>query len=384
MKTLNITMLFHYLDSGIVGKDMFLVSKYLGGMLDANVDYVFPKAEHNKQFSGVYRGVNMIPIRSKSKYEATIWSEKEMFWYLIRNAKKIDVLQLFWMNRRNLVFSWVYKKINPTGIVYIKADMNSVPVMGDSLKGWIKGMLYKSIDILSVETKNNYDEIKAGCCGDYLKNVVEWMPNGHDSELRQNLHVIRKGYDKKENLIITVGRLGSKQKNTQMLLDAVAKCNLRDYKVVLIGPVEHDFEPYVNKYFKDNPRLAEKVLFTGPIYDKKELWEWYNRAKIFCLTSTFECMAQVYSEALAFGNYILTTPVTGAKEITDNEELGKFIAFDSSTQLSNELQKLIDDDSRLKNTIPKAFKLSDEVFNWPSLVVTISDKIKKIIKNREK
>ncbi len=95
-------------------------------------------------------------------------------------------------------------------------------------------------------------------------------------------------------------------------------------------------------------------------------------------------MAQVYSEALAFGNYILTTPVTGAKEITDNEELGKFIAFDSSTQLSNELQKLIDDDSRLKNTIPKAFKLSDEVFNWPSLVVTISDKIKKIIKNREK
>lgn len=41
MKTLNITMLFHYLDSGIVGKDMFLVSKYLGGMLDANVDYVF-------------------------------------------------------------------------------------------------------------------------------------------------------------------------------------------------------------------------------------------------------------------------------------------------------------------------------------------------------
>ena len=75
--------------------------------------------------------------------------------------------------------------------------MNSVPVLGNGLKGWIKGMLYKSIDILSVETKNNYDEIKAGCCGDYLKNVVEWMPNGHDSELRQNLHVIRKGYDKK-------------------------------------------------------------------------------------------------------------------------------------------------------------------------------------------
>lgn len=373
-------MLFHYFGPGIVGKDMFLVPKYLGAKLNTDTRFVYPIADINKDFPSIYRGVNLVPIKSSSKYYATIWSEKEMAWWLIKHAREIDILQLFWLSSRNLIFAWIYKKLNSKGIVYIKGDLNTVPRFTKGLKGLVKSRLYKNLDILSVETKEIYDKIKEGYSGEYLKKITRWMPNGFDSELRESLHIKRKGYHEKENLIITVGRIGTKEKNNEMLLEAISKCELKGWKVALIGPIEEDFKSYIENFYKKFSHLSDSVIFTEAVYDKSHLWEWYNRAKVFCLTSPSECMAQVYSEALTFGNYIITTPVVGSKEITDNERLGCYVDFNSPDSLSKKIQEIIDDDSILKYTIPEAFKLSDERFNWDVLVNPIVQEIETLLK----
>ena len=63
---------------------------------------------------------------------------------------------------------------------------------------------------------------------------------------------------------------------------------LSNWKLKLIGPIEEEFKEYINNFYNENPNLKNIVEFTGPIYDRKQLADEYNKAKIFCLTSRYE------------------------------------------------------------------------------------------------
>lgn len=69
-------------------------------------------------------------------------------------------------------------------------------------------------------------------------------------------------------------------------------------------------------------KLINIVILVGNIENKNLLYDYYNRAKVFLLTSRLEGFAIVYPEALKFGNYIITTDVGGAKDITNNGQIG--------------------------------------------------------------
>ncbi len=90
---------------------------------------------------------------------------------------------------------------------------------------------------------------------------------------------------------------------------------MRDWKAFLIGPVTDEFKPYIDNFFAENPELKEKIIFTGPIYDKKALWEFYARAKVFILSSLTESSGLVLYEAKFFKNYIVSTPVGAAHDV---------------------------------------------------------------------
>lgn len=63
---------------------MFLVPMYLGRKLGYDIEFVYPTASFNKEYKNEYRGVKLTSIRSRSQYYCTLWSEKEMFWWLIK------------------------------------------------------------------------------------------------------------------------------------------------------------------------------------------------------------------------------------------------------------------------------------------------------------
>lgn len=294
-----------------------------------------------------------------------------------KEFKKIDILHLFWLSPRNLIFSKIYKTLNPHGIVYIKGDLNTIPV-SKGIKGKIRDWLYKSIDILSVETTKVYDGIINGLSGNNLQKKVLHVPNGIDDELIRVSGVLKKTFEQKDNLIITVGRIGTKQKNNEMLLEAIAKCGLKDWHVSIIGPIEPAFQQYISDFFDKYPHLKHHIEFTGPIYDKYLLWDYYNRAKIFCLTSIFEGMANVLSEALSFGNYIITTPVSGTEEYVSSREFGQFVDIGDTSQLSCAIQQIIDDDSILRTSVQKAHYKSETEFNWTTLLRPVAKRIQEI------
>lgn len=384
MKSKRLVSLF-YFNTNIAGKDMFLVPKYLSDFLGVKGEIVYPKWEDNKEFKTEYRGVKLVPVSSRSKFNSTFWSEKEMIWWLIRNAKNIDVLCFFWLNPRNILFANIYKILNSKGICYVKGDLGYTDfskLSNKGIKNLLKNLFLKAVDIYSVETMINYNSIKQGFFGEHLRKSTVLMSNGFDVELFEKLNITKRNFSEKENLLITVGRIGHKEKNNEMMLYALDGVDMKDWKFMLIGNVEEEFFKVYNDFLLRNPDKKEKVILTGAIYDRKELWEFYNKSKTFILTSPKEGFPIVYSEALAFGNYIITTNVSGSRDILDNGKLGKVIEVGDVGALRAALCDVFESRVDLESNYEEAIKLSDSKFNWKKLVEVVGDRINEINKKR--
>lgn len=371
-----------YFNDNIAGKDMFLVPMYLAEQIGAEAEIVFPKWEENKHLTGYYRGVKLTPIKSDSRFYSTFWSERAMTWWLIKNARKTDILFLFWVSKRNILYSFLYKTLNPKGIVYIKADGE---LYGGSdfsfvkrIKRSVLNFLYRRIDIISVEAEAAFEKVQKGLCGDVLKDRTLFVSNSFDYKMFDELGVIKKSFAEKENVIITVGRIGTHQKNSDFMLEVLDGLDLGDWEFHFIGPIEPSFMSKYEDFCKRNPNSETKVKLIGGINDRRALWEQYNRAKIFTLTSRFECMAQVYSEALSFGDYIVTTDVLGAEDITDHQRVGTVIAQGDVESFRSRLRYLMDNQDVLERNVPEAIELSEKKYNWSVQVKKVADRIKEI------
>lgn len=376
MNKIHIVSLF-YFNSNIAGKDMFLVPMYLGQHIGASVEFIYPKANFNDEFEGEYRGVKLTPIKSKSQYHSTFLSEKEMGWWLVKNARKIDVLSLFWLNPRNLIFAKIYKLINPKGVCYIKGDISNAVRTSSTIKRKIWQFLYQSIDVFSVETQDIYDKIVIeGIFGNHMAKSTMLMSNGFDIETFEQLNINRKYIQEKENIMLTVGRIGSVEKNNEMMLAAIDGIDIKDWKLIFVGPIEDNFKNKYTDFIERNPDKRNQVILLGSVYDRKKLWEIYNKSKVFLLTSPKECMAQVFSEALAFGNYIITTAVQGSIEITDNQRLGRIVGLNDINALRQSILEVINGDKDISNVAEEAIKLSDSKYNWRKLTYSVANRIK--------
>jgi glycosyltransferase involved in cell wall biosynthesis len=281
-----------------------------------------------------------------------------------------------------MVICSLYKIINPNGFCYIKAD-TVVPMKWlskkenyklKSIKYILKKKIYqfftRKLDLITVETDKIYKLLCSS--NDFFPNIGEktrLMYNGFDEERFSQYNMVVKDFLQKERIIITVGRLGSRQKNTEMLLNALKSVDLLDWKVVLIGPIEQEecnFKLHIDAYFGENTALREKIIFTGAIFDKKTLWEWYNRAKIFLLPSRWEGFAIVLPEACWFKNYIIATDVGGVREIL-KYGYGEIIPQDDAEALSACLNTIIRDTVLLEEKFNNVHWRSSS-FTWEHFI----------------
>ena len=167
------------------------------------------------------------------------------------------------------------------------------------------------------------------------------IPNGFDEDYLTENNIKVKKFEEKENIMITVGRIGTEAKNNEMLLKSIDKMDLKDWKIYIIGSYTEEFKEYYDDFIKNNPDKKDKVILVGNIEDKNLLYDYYNRAKVFLLTSRWESFGIVLIEALRFGNYIITTDVGGAKDITNNGQIGIVTEIENEEQYKKEILKVI-------------------------------------------
>ena len=359
MKNKTFALIFNDVDQSHLGKDVFLVPYYWCKVTNVCGRIVYPQKKGYPELPREYRGIQLEPLRKYLK------RSKKSFWisslvYLLKNARKIDILMQFHFSDNTLYIGNLYKLLHPKGFLYVKCDGEvwldhflKVLEEGKGINGFWKRFwatrLLRKADLISIETTTGYEKMQTRkYCGVSLKNKATLLSNGFDEDLLQSFLIKERKYEEKENLIITVGRLGTYEKNTEMIMEAAKKLRFSNWKLVLIGPIEAKLKKEIDVFYFDYPYLKDSVIFTGPIYNKKELWEWYNKSKVFLLTSRLESFALVLMEAYRFNNYIVSTDVGWARTAI-NKSKGEIIPQDDANALSETLQRIIDAKTTISN-----------------------------------
>jgi len=340
------------------------------------------------------KGMKLKFLKKRKRFNKISFVEIPIVEYLIRNAKKIDILQLTWLSNPSIIYGLLYQLLNKNGILYIKMDaderiINHSKIKPNGFRGYqyykkgrlsdyvknsiriiigklISKLFFKRLNLLVIECIEYYNALK-----NYPKitNKLIYLPNGIDDGLIKNLELNRLDYNDKENIILTVGEIGAWRKNNEILLEAVAKVNdLKNWKVLLIGPIKAEFKKYIKEYFEKYPLLRKKVIFTGKIIDRKKLFEYFQKSKIFCLTSIWEGFPLVFSEAGYFGNYIISSDLPPAIDISNNGKFGKIFKRGNSNELAQILETLIENENIIENNYLQIQKYVEEKLLWRILV----------------
>ncbi|MGK9369483.1 glycosyltransferase family 4 protein [Melioribacter sp. Ez-97] len=320
--------------------------------------------------------------------------------YFLKQGKNIDILNIFHLHCfESLLAAYIYKLRNPKGFVYLKMDnchssgiypwekifdKKVVPVSflakpNETFK-WrikkflIKNLFIKKIDLFSVEDEESrkYFENKYS----FFRNKIIVAYNGHTVDFVQS-NIKVNSFEEKENLIITVGRLGTFQKNTLNLLKGFAEtAKQHNWNLELAGPIVPDFSAEINNFMVLHPELSKRIKFLGNL-DKPELYNLYNRAKIFLLPSRFEGFAIAYSEAAYFANAIITSPYTSISNILIKEEFSVLVAPEKPEEIGQALLRLINNPAQLQKYCSNSKKFAENNLNWNEIVKKIDKRIMK-------
>lgn len=376
MRKKNLTLFFEYFDHEHLGKDPFMVPFYLGKSLGCSVNIVYPLRESNKDLPSSYKGVALCPYVAKD--EKAIY--REMYRIIWNKAKDIDYLMRFFDISASRYAAFIYKFRNPQGKVYIKMDVNPYNIKDRTstfpksfLHDFKNKILKSKVDVISCETTLALKILANSPKGyNHWGKKMVYLPNGFDEDLLKSLNIKEKSFTEKEDVMLTVGRLGTHQKNTSMLLQALAKVNLKGWKFYLIGSIDDSLQQEIRTFYQEYPDKKDAVFFTGLIYNKKELWEYYNRSKVFVLTSRQESFALVYTEAQRFINYIVSTKVGAASDVIQEGKYGDYVKQDDAEELARKLQAIIDGVTMIN--VYQGFDVKS--LSWEKRLEVIGDKLR--------
>lgn len=383
----NITLFFENLNPEHLGKDPILVPYYLGKLLNCSVSIVYPKTNSNSGMPPVYKGMNLIPIELSSKTNFFFIEGKylKIYKYIWNNARNIDYFMRFFHCDLTEVSCLIYKFRNPQGKIYVKMDKGPINIKQEEDKRTLYRYIlhqcrrlidkwyFKSVDVITCETSKTYDMIMSSKNSWYQwGRKLSVMENGFDEELLGTMHIKERSFSEKENVMITVARLGTPPKNTEFLLQVLANIDLKDWKFYLIGPIEEKFKKQIDLFYEEHPDKIDNVIFSGAVTDKRELWEFYNRSKVFVLTSRYESSGLVFYEAKRFKNYVVSTAVGAIDDIIDEGKYGCVFEQNDTIGLANILQSIVDGTKDIEGAY---LNYSPQILSWENRLTPLSQKL---------
>ncbi len=275
-------------------------------------------------------------VRTSEKYEYKLIKK-----YLKVHAKDIDVLNLYHYTKYHAMLLAYYKKLNPKGTAYLKLDYyyeekekhhNPIIMFLDFSKRIIRNYIVKKIDLITTESGYSVEGFSK-----LFNRKVEYLPNGVVQYSGGKYSV----KNDKKNIFLTVGRLGSSPKNTELLLDAYAdiyqKCN---WNLVLVGTIKESLSTYMEQLFSKCENLRDRVLIKGEIKDKLELERIYRMSKVFLMPSRWENSSMAVLEAEVNGCFlILSDKVAPHRDFTDNGKYGYVVPSEDRNALADAMLK---------------------------------------------
>ncbi len=173
----------------------------------------------------------------------------------------------------------------------------------------------------------------------------------------------------KKKRLINVGRLYD-QKNQRMLIDAFSKIRERfpEYELAIFGegPLRDELQNFINERgLNDSVKLMGKST---------EIVKELKASEVFCLSSDYEGMSNAMIEAVCLGLPVVTTDISGAKDVIVNGENGYIVNVNDAVGFANAILKILSNEELKKqmekNNLSKAklFKTDTILDSWIELI----------------
>lgn len=298
-----------------------------------------------------------------------------IFFKAYRCLARSRVLLLF-----HLHSSWAFpllvaRVLNPRLYIHLKMDLNQTwfeQIKRNSDGGsHLLRLMYRIVlqcsDAISVETKLLYETLKdLKLFGVALDSRLKYFPNGVP-----NVATPSEGCEvPKERIFVTVGRLGTYQKNTELLIEALLRVDLKDWKFEFVGTIEPEFALWLEDKMKANPQSFCNIEFPGFVADRKMLSARLARAQVFCLSSRWEGSALSVLEAMQHECAIISTPVGMVPDLIPS---GCAISIDASVDAWAEtLSKAISGDYPLREMGTRGLDAVNREYSWEAILESMS------------
>jgi glycosyltransferase involved in cell wall biosynthesis len=369
--------IFPYFESFHIYKDVGQVNFFVSKILGAQPNILSYNPQLDDSVNTEFKFLKIKEIFKRAHHNKL---DLNIIIFLIVNARKFKFLNLYHPTFATQIYTILYKFINGQGKVYIKLDLdlddarknNTIPNGG--IRNFIKRKIFSiyknKADVVSVESEEAFELLLKRKT--YNVSQLIRIPNGVSSE-NLNEQYGPAEYSQKENIILTIARIGTKQKNNELMLSALEKCNLKGWNYLFVGPIEKEFSNKINEFYKCNPHLINCVHFLGP-KTRTEIVELYKKSKVFTLSSNYEGFPLVYAEASFFGCHIITTAVSGSVDITNSGTLGDIIPINNYILFHKAIQNVVDNNITYQH-YENIRNFSIENFTWENILPTLTKKL---------
>lgn len=361
-------------------KDVGMVAYSLGRYCDWQTSFASLEGTDGYMVSDAYYSeyVRLVNIsNSKNKLKKSFL----FFKFLYYVANHYDVVSFISLGVRTRKNALILKLFNPKIKIYVKADATTESLDGgyiqkfrkNKFRAWLLRKIESCIDLYSFETPQAVERAVASKITH--ENVI-CVPNGYLEDL--SIHYREQ---KKENLIVTVGRIGHVDKYNELLVDAIKNIDaqkLNGWQVCFVGPTTAEFEQYVHDVCTEKGHLRKVITFTGEIDNKPDLYKIYAKAKVFCMTSRREGFANVFPEALSFGDYVITAAIPVSDYITNKRQLGKIFPMGDAKALQLAIEEVLAGKIDLNNEAAKAIIFAKEKLSWQIVVKPLAEKLEQL------
>lgn len=206
-----------------------------------------------------------------------------------------------------------------------------------------------------------------------FKGNVVVMENGNDFAHNQNIELIKVAARKyleieiDENILLFVGQ-HIWEKNTRLIINALAQIKNTDFKMFFIGT------GYAAEEMKDLVKLyglTENVIFKGLITDRELLKKYYAAADLFIFPSIYDNAPLVIREAAAMHTPSILARNSTASEII-NDNFNGFLTENDPISLSQRMTELLSDKSKVKLAGENASCTIAR--SWSSIIDEVNDR----------
>lgn len=289
--------------------------------------------------------------------------------WLMQNARRINVLFMMHPIMRSFMQAFTYKILNPKGKIYLKFDGDYMRHgRGNFWKRLCYNWLVSHSACVSTELEGNAEILSR----EWGRKII-WIPNpANPSELGEY-----RPFSQRSNVIFTAGRLGTKQKATEILLHAFAKIadKIPSWTLKLAGRFEENMN-IASDFYAEYPTLKGRVIFMGEIRDRAELIETYRDAKIFAFPSRWESFGIVLTEAMMQGEFAVVSRIPTNEYLTDNYKFALSSEVDDVDSLAGNLLYACTHENEIESLALEGMNVSREKLSLKRCCDVIYDELK--------